>query len=73
MAITNIGGKVEGEIEMTSFPSGGVQIAPNSSYSVEYKNKKHELIIYYDKDGNVHSTKLKGPFSVKIKQLATLP
>ena len=71
--IQSIGGIVTGEVEICGAPCNkGVTIAPHSSHSVKYKNKDHQLIIYYDKHGNVHKTNITGPFSQEIKQEAKL-
>lgn len=71
-AIQHIGGKVSGEVEITPFPINK-DILPHSSYSVEYKEHNHELVIYYDTNGNVHKTTVSKPFGQEIKTKAQLP
>lgn len=73
-AIQNIGGKVSGEIEITPSPiNKDMTPLPHSSFSVEYKGHNHELVIYYDTNGNVHKTTVSKPFGQEIKTKAQLP
>lgn len=73
-AIQNIGGKVAREVEVMPFPiNKDITPLPHSSFSVEYKGYDHELVVYYDKNGNVHKTTVSKPFGQEIKTKAQLP